>query len=176
MTDSRLSSNFPTVSILSPRLGDILNMSWHGPHPEIDDIKCPLRNYSTQNAYKLFILKDDINFVERDVSFISEEHARLLIKRDELKKQHNTHAQIKEINATIENGKVLGKEILFKVGREDDASWVVPANEGTLATLTTAFDLAVLNGRHISVKIDPYTHNTHILNAHCPSHVSSLRM
>jgi hypothetical protein len=161
MTEMAKQLYLGSVGITSPRLFDILNENWEGPHPNLSDKKYPLRNYSSLTAYKLFHMHHDISLKESDVSFLSETHARLLAVRD---LEGTSKDKRDEINQIIENSKTAGQEIVISSshgGKEN--SWTIPANDQTIGFLTKAFDIAVATKSHIAVTILPLSHDATIM-------------
>ena len=160
-----------SVGITSPRLYDVLSEGWHGPHPVLKDKKYPLRNLSSQKAYKLIHLNQEIDFSEQDVSYLAEEYARLLSVRD----TKSSKKEVAEINEIAEASKIPGKEIKISYGTEGKA-WLIPANDETMSVLVKAFDLAARQRTHIAVEISSPSHDAAITNVYMHNLKPSLKM
>lgn len=159
-----------SVGLISPLYQTVIKSQWTGGHPTLDE-RCRIFNFSAKMEYKLFLINPKISFESADVVFLDEEHARLLLSRDEEaakiasktpadeaeKKQFEAEAEkLKEtINNAVNENKVGGKLITVSYG--ETQKWLFPCKEEGIETLATAFSTAASLRRHVTVRVEPYT-------------------
>lgn len=153
-----------SVGVISPLYNNIVK-GWRGAHPTLDE-RCPTYNFSAKMEYKLFLINSRISFEAKDVGFIDEEHAKLLIARDEAAEEKAQEAGKElgyearkayedEVNEAVNANKVAGKLLVISYGEEN--TWNIPALDDGVETLAKAFNTAASHGVHVNVSVEPFT-------------------